>query len=349
MKNKTLILIISIALAGGAVFMLQPHDSQDSRFQPIKEVARESVSQPTPTPFAFRDLTIPFLREKKYTSSLGDRTVSYETGTYSAYVSSYDSEGLRINGLLTEPKGEMPQGGWPAIIFIHGYIPPQQYRTTQQYYDYVDYLARNGFVVFKIDLRGHDNSEGEASGAYYSTDYVIDALNAQAALQTSSFVHPDKIGLWGHSMAGNIVMRALAADPDIPAIVIWAGAVYTYIDFREYGISDSSYVPPSSTSPNVRRRQQIIETHGEIRTDSPFWKQVAATNYLDDIKGSIQIHHAVNDDVVPIEYSRNLVSILDNTSIKHELHEYESGGHNISGTSFSEAMQRTAEFFKSNL
>lgn len=349
MNKKLLIFLTGIVLIGGTLLILTSRDSDDLGMQSLQKTLQKSIPLPTPTPFPFRDLTIPYLREKEYTSSLGDRSVSYEADTYTAYLTSYDSDGLRINGLLTEPKGDVPAGGWPAIIFVHGYIPPQQYRTMQQYYDYVDYLARNGLVVFKIDLRGHDNSEGEASGAYYSTDYVVDALNARAALQASSFVNPHKVGLWGHSMAGNIVMRALAAQPDISAIVIWAGAVYTYTDFREYGITDSSYVPPSTTSPNVRRRQQIIKTHGEITANSPFWKQVAATNYLKEIKGAIQVHHAINDDVVPIDYSHNLVSILDKASIEHELHEYESGGHNISGANFSQAMQRTAEFFKTKL
>lgn len=164
---------------------------------------------PTPTPLPFRELTIPYLREREYKSALGDLQKSYEAPNYSTHITSYDSDGLKIYGLLTKPQGKMPAGGWPAVVFVHGYIPPTQYQTTQQYYDYIDYLARNGLVVFKIDLRGHGNSEGESSGAYYSSDYVIDVLNAYSALQKSSFVNPAKIGLWGHSMAGNVVMRTL--------------------------------------------------------------------------------------------------------------------------------------------
>ena len=39
-------------------------------------------------------------------------------------------------------------------------------------------------------------------------------------------------------MAGNVVMRAFAAHPDIPAVVIWAGAGYTYSDLQEYRIEE---------------------------------------------------------------------------------------------------------------
>mgnify|MGYP003818929331 CR=1 FL=1 len=57
-------------------------------------------------------------------------------------------------------------------------------------------------------------------------------------------------------------------------------------------------------------------------------------------------HHAVDDTTVDIGYSRNLNTILNQTDIIHELFEYQSGGHNISGASFNQAMNRTVEFLK---
>ena len=45
---------------------------------------------------------------------------------YRRYYASYFSEGLRIYALLTVPFGEPPAGGWPAIVFNHGYIPPDE-------------------------------------------------------------------------------------------------------------------------------------------------------------------------------------------------------------------------------
>lgn len=315
--------------------------SQSSEATPIPEVE--------PTPFPFQEMTIPFLRRQSFSSSLGNRTILSDSANYTSYITSYLSDGLRINGLLTIPKGEMPEGGWPAVVFVHGYIPPSQYRTTQKYEDYVNYLAKNGLVVFKIDLRGHGSSEGEPGGGYYAGDYVIDTLHARAALQATDFVHPERIGLWGHSMAGNVVMRAMAAKPEIKAIVIWAGAVYSYQDFREYGISDSSYQRPPSDPRNQSRRQQLFNTYGQFDPESEFWRQVAPTNYLEDLNGAIEIHHARNDDVVSIEYSRNLSRLLTNAGVEHNLYEYRSGGHNLSGGSFTEAMQRTVEFYKQNL
>lgn len=316
----------------------------------IQTVVAQPTEVPTPTHYPFYDLTIPSLRDQTYDGTLIGLEEVDTNESYTSYVASYESEGLTINGLLTEPTGEPPEDGWPAIVFVHGYIPPDQYTTSGRPYEaYYDFLAREGFVVYKIDLRGHGDSEGEARGAYYSADYVIDTLNAYAALQSADFVNPERIGIWGHSMSGNVAMRSLATKSEIPAIVIWAGAVYSYDDWEKYGLNDASYRRPDEDSSRRRMREQIEKLYGEAGTDNIFWKQMAPTNYLDEVTGAIELHHAVDDDVVDIGYSRDLALLLEENSIEHELYEYDSGGHNITGGSFITAMERTAAFFKENL
>jgi uncharacterized protein len=298
------------------------------------------------TEFDFQEMTIPYLKNRPYKSNLTDLNQALETSEYTGYLTSYESDGLTINGLLTIPKGKVPADGFPAAVFVHGYISPNSYQTLENYNSFVDYLTRQGLVVFKIDLRGHADSEGEASGAYYSGDYVVDVLNAYSALEQAEFVNKEKIGLWGHSMAGNVVLRAMVAKPSIPKVVILAGAVYTYEDFVEFGIDDDSYRPPATDSPRRQRREQLFNTYGEFDSNSWFWQQVPATNYLDGVMGEVQIHHAINDNVVDIEYSRNLHDILNQAGIINQLFEYQSGGHNLTGATFNQAMQRSAKFFK---
>ncbi len=300
-------------------------------------------------PEIYQHMTIPYLRSRSYTSKLGALEQISDNGSYTSYLTSYQSDGLNINALVTKPTGEKPNGGWPAVIFVHGYIPPTQYVTTEKYIAYVDSLARNGFVVFKIDLRGHGKSEGKAGGGYYGSDYVVDTLNAYAAMQSADFVNKDAVGMWGHSMAGNTLLRSAVIKQTIPAIVIWAGAVYSYEDQLKYGLNDTSYRPPVEVTQRTNLRRQLLEKVGSPSASSPFWSQVAPTNYLSDIKGAIEIHHAQDDDVVNIGYSRDLVALLDKTSIPHEYYEYSTGGHNITDPSFGTAMERTVEFYKKYL
>lgn len=343
-------LVLILAGVVGAIFYFNNPSSIKSD-KPLTEQISNALNKvaPSSSPIPFYEMTIPGLRSRTYESALGELKQVSDNSNFVSFTTSFTSDNFRVNGLLTKPKGNMPAEGWPAIVFVHGYIPPKNYQTLTRYMDHVNFLARNGFVVFKIDLRGHGTSEGEAGGGYYSDDYIVDTLSAYTALQGSGFVNPNEIGLWGHSMAGNVLLRSLAAKPEIPAIVIWGGAVYTYTDQQEFGIDDNSYQPPPEDSERVKERQRLRDTHGNFSPDSEFWKMVAPTNFLSDIKGAVQLNHAVNDNVVSLEYSRNLNNLLNQTSIIHELKEYPSGGHNITGASFTNAMQNTVDFFKTHL
>lgn len=301
---------------------------------------------PTSTPMPFSEMTIPALRTRAYKSTLGERKIAITDSMYTGYEVAYDSDGYRVNGLLMIPTGTPPKNGWPAIVFVHGYIPPSTYNTLTNYVSYAAYLARSGIVVYKIDLRGHGTSEGEAYGAYQSETYVVDTLNAYAALTTLPDVDKSKIGLWGHSMAGNITFRSMVVAQTIPKVVIWAGAVYTYEDQQAYGIADNSYRPPSEDSPARKRRAELTEAHGQFSPESDFWRQVVPTNYLDGVTTTMQFHHAVDDAVVSIEYTRNVDHLLTPAGIKHTIFEYPSGGHNLLDPSFSQAMKRSADFLK---
>ncbi len=297
------------------------------------------------------DLTIASLLEREVEGSEITFEQQLANGpSYSQHLVSYISEGNKIYGLLTVPFGEVPEGGFKAIVFVHGYIPPDSYRTTERYVAYVHTLASHGFVVFKIDLRGHGDSEGEATGTYFSPAYTIDAIAALKSLQTLDFVDPERIGMWGHSMAGNLVLRAMLIEPQVKAGVIWAGAVYSYEDFAAYGISDPSRPPTGGEqSPSRRRGRELIAAYGEPNTDEPYWQAVSLTENIAYLQSPVQIHHAVNDTVVSISYSRELAAVLAQNGKMYEFYEYEGGGHDITSPYFEEAMLRTIAFFQKHL
>ncbi len=277
---------------------------------------------------------------------------------YKRYIASYLSEGNRVYGLLTIPVENEPVNGFPAIIFNHGFIPPAQYQTTEGYVSYVDYLARNGFVVFKIDFRGNGQSEGDPSGSYFSSAYTIDIISALKSLQKFEKVDPNKIGVWGHSMAGNAVLRAMLVNNEIKAGVIWSGAVYSYEDFAKYGINDSSYNhrPDTNktgteqknreTSPEI---QKIRSDPGKIDFNNEFWTSISLTKNIKYLSAPLQINHSTSDQVVNIGYSRDLVKVLKDSSKVYEFYEYEGGGHNINSPYFEQAMEKTVNFFKKYL
>jgi dipeptidyl aminopeptidase/acylaminoacyl peptidase len=218
------------------------------------------------------------------------------------------------------------------------------YRTTERYIAYVDWLARSGFVVYRIDYRGHDRSEGDPSGAYGSIGYTVDVLNAFSALQRYPQINPEKIGMWGHSMGGYLTLRAMVINPEIKAGVIWAGVVASYPDLLSRWRRRNA-----APTPNPRGwRGSFTELYGSPEENPEFWNGISANSYLGDISGPIQLHHGTADESVPLVFSELLKEQMDAAGKPVELYVYEGDNHNLSGF-FSQAMTRTIEFFNRTL
>lgn len=346
MKFKIIILTIIAILAGLFVWLKlnpvsSPNDNNDltniikSNIWPKDD---ENIQESDP----LHPMSIAGLRQNNYPA--GDFTIEEQlaNGTnYQQYIVSYLSEGLKIYGLLTVPLGEKPKGGWPAIVFIHGYIPPDQYSTTGNYPTYQARLARAGFITFKPDLRGHGNSEGQPVSAHYSEKYVVDTLYAINYLKNYPAVNPDRIGYWGHSNGGEIGLRAILISDDIKAASFWAGVVGSYVDMFE------TYNDKIGFLRNVTSTDLVLE-HGLPSTNTQFWNQLDPYNFLNDITIPIELQHGTADESVPVELSLSLKNALENLEKNVIYYEYPGADHNIS-QNVNMAFQRSIEFYQDNL
>lgn len=267
---------------------------------------------------------------------------------YSRAITSYKSDGLKIYALLTVPNGTPPAGGWPVVIFNHGFIPPAQYRTTERYIAYTDAFSRNGYIVFRSDYRGHGSSEGTGS-SYGSNGYTIDVLNAVASMKKYPAANPDKIGMWGHSMGGHITLRSMVVNKDIKAGVIWAGVVASYPDLlnnwrRRQMTSPAPSPLPGNTNTSRNWRQTLVTQYGEPKDNPEFWNSISANSYLSDISGPLQLHHGTADHSVPHAFSETLAEQMKKAKKEVELYIYPGDEHDIP-VNFGIAMERSVAFF----
>lgn len=320
------------------------------------EEGEGSVYEPiiSPLEVSFKDFTIEAQRKKAYPGSEITTVKTLPDGAnYKRYIVSYLSDGLTIYAYLTVPKSTPPQGGFPAIIFNHGYIPPEEYKTAERYAAYTAALSRSGYVVLMPDYRGHGESGGQPTGAYFNPGYTTDVLNAVASIKKYPSVNPKKVGMWGHSMGGFLTLRSMVIDSTIKAGVIWAGVVGSYEDMYSLWWSRRERTPWSPSKkeqevPGRRRSQDIIREIGQPNGNN-FWRSISANYHLQYVSGPLQIHHGTGDATVPWELSLELEKDLKEAQKPYELYTYKGGDHNLSGAHFTAAMKRTIEFFDTHV
>lgn len=339
-KNPKLIIFVSIIII--VVLIYRFYNFNKKVIQSTLNIAKSQTSNKALSP-----LSIVAMRQKAYPGSpITIEQTLLDTAYYHQYVVSYLSEGLKINALLTIPIGKKPINGWPAIIFNHGYIPPEQYRTTERYVAYVDAFAKNGYIVLKPDYRGNGSSQGSPEGAYYSASYAIDVLNALSSIKKYQDVNPNKIGMWGHSMGGNITLRSLVVNTkDIKAAVIWGGVVGSYNDLLNNWHRTTTFVPSEKEIATGRNgRQNFVSKFGTPMQNPTFWNSIDPTFFVSDITAPIQLDVGGSDEEVPPAFSKALYDKLKSIGKSAEIYSYPGNDHNIS-QDLSLALQRSVNFF----
>ena len=313
---------------------------------PTHTATPTATAPPTSTPTAtpLNPLAIEFMRKQSFPGS--DLVIEQTLppgANYSRSVASYKSDGLKINGLLTVPTGPKPPTGWPVVIFNHGYIPPDQYRTTERYVAYQDAFARNGYITYKSDYRGHGSSEGRAAGGYGNVDYTADVLNALASVKRLKDADPNRIGMWGHSMGGSVTLRAMVTVPDVKAGVIWAGVVASYPDlFDRWRRAPAG--PGGMPAPARGWRNDLTAQYGTPEENPQFYASISPNSYLKEISGPLQLHHGTADTSVPVEFSDTLEKQMKDAGKTVEYFKYPGDDHNIA-SNLSAALQRSVAFF----
>ena len=307
-----------------------PAHAQTTNTQPVNKTFPGASTSP---------LSIETMRARSYPgSALTVRQTLKAASNYSRQVVSYQSDGLRIDGLLTVPSGTPPKGGWPAIVFNHGYIPPNEYRTTERYEAYQDAFARAGFVTLKSDYRGHGGSQGEAVGGYYDPGYTTDVLNAAASLRKDRRVNAARLGMWGHSMGGALTLRSMVVKPEwFRAGVIWAGVVAPYSRLQ------SEWTSGESAGPTQEQPAPQLDPLNAAR-----FRAISPNSYLGSLGGPLQLHAGTADREVPYVFQKYLADELRAVGTGYQAFRYEGDNHNLSGN-LGLALRRSVAFFRANL
>lgn len=287
----------------------------------------------TPTPDPYAGLTITDLASREYGGgALQAQEVWAVTATFTRTLMTYPSDGLTIYGFINVPVGEGP---FPVAIVLHGYVPPERFRTLTYTYRYADALAQAGYIVIHPNLRNFAPSdEGDDR---YRVGMAVDVLNLMAIIETTAGLpgllekaDGDFIGLMGHSMGGGITIRVSTVSPAVDAAVLYGSMS---------GNEQWNFEKILEWSDGERGQQELDTPAADLERISPIY-------HLDRLVAPVSIHHGDRDGVVPLAWSVDLCDRLTKLNKPVECFIYEGQPHTFVGEGDQLFSQRLIAFFE---
>ena len=279
--------------------------------------------------------SIPALSARSYTAGpLSSRGVLGRGAGFTRHALQFRSDGLTQYGFADVPDGPGP---FPVIVMVHGHVNPSAYHTPDYTTRYADALARAGFLVLHPDLRGYGRSQGTEPLFY--AGYSVDVLNLIGSVQqyagqgVLTRARRGPVGLWGHSLGGNVVLRAAVVKPE------WVSAVLMY------GGMSGDVRQNAAQEVNVYRDPAGSQV---LRFPTSITESVSTPGYEARLNAAFSIHWGTSDREVPPAWSEALCLRLRQLGKAHDCVSYAGAPHLFpAGSDWNTAfLTRSTAFFQ---
>ena len=291
---------------------------------------------PTQTLAPYEEYTIDYLHRRTYGGGQMEVVEKLdETDFFTSYSVRYPSDGLKIYGFMTVPKGNGP---FPVIVAVHGYAPYGKFDIYNPTYDFADYFANNKFIVIRPGLRNY--SPSDSGDNVLRVGMTIDVMNLIALLKAHTdlpaelaVANTDLLGLWGTSMGGEIALRVITLSPDIKATVLY-----------------------SALSGNEERNsRQLFEVTGdeEFQKDAQIpielMDGISPMYYYHRVTSAVQIDHGTSDTTAPISWAVETCEFLTSAGVSTQCIYYDGAKHAFNGEYNRKLQLNTLEFYQLHL
>lgn len=211
-----------------------------------------------------------------------------------ALATSFD--GLGVPCFVYRPATPPPPSGYPAIVIVHG-GPAMTW--SSNFRGDVQYLASRGIMVVAPNVRGstgYGRRYHELDDKYRRMDSVRDLHAVRQWLDGRADVDRGRVGLFGRSYGGFMVLAGLTAYP---------GAWKLGVDF--YGIANF-HTLLQTTGP--WRRDLRAAEYGDPRADAELLAEISPIHRMDRLQAPLLIVHGMDDPRVTPGESEMLYSVL---------------------------------------
>lgn len=231
---------------------------------------------------------------------------------------------------------ERPDGGWPAVVFIHG-GPESQYRPRFDFF--LQYLTQRGYVVLAPNVRG-STGYGKTYSHLDDRDRRFDALadvaHANAWLKRQPDVDAQRIAVYGRSYGGFMTLATLAHQPGL-----WTAGV-------EF-VGMSNLVTFLENTSAYRRAMREAE-YGWLDRDRAFLEKISPIFHVERMRAPLFVSHGRNDPRVPVSETEQMVEILRGQGVAVETCIFDDEGHGITKHRNKRvAYERAADFLDRHL
>lgn len=248
------------------------------------------------------------------------------------YAMYYESDGLKITGLIDIPVSEGP---FPVIIVNHGYLRQEEYQPGFDSWHMADWLAEHDYITIMPDYRNYGSSDSGPNP--FRIGFAIDVMNLIAQLDSLPQAIPEQVGIIGHSMGGEVSMWPMILSDQVDAVVLYSsmsGDVARNWEHRwRYW----------------RTQREAMEAtalvYGNPQDNPESYAEISTISYLDRIRMPVMIHHGTMDQTVPYWWSEELWHLMEDAGVDVTFWPYPGGRHTLNGNGFETLMERSLNLF----
>jgi dipeptidyl-peptidase-4 len=243
-------------------------------------------------------------------------------------------DGQTLYALLTRPVVLDQHRRYPVLVYVYGgpgkQVVKNEFNSTFQ--PWRNLMAKRGILVFSVDGRGSGGRGREFEIAIHRQLGKVeleDQLAGVTYLKSLPFVDQKRIGIFGWSYGGTMVLHALMRTKDIFNLGV---AVAPVTDWKQY---DSAYTE--------RYMQRPIDNERG-------YENAAVLPLVDGLSAPLLLIHGLSDDNVHFGHSKRLLNELIRCGKNFDVMFYPGKGHLISGTKTrTDLFTRITRFIRTHL